>query len=51
MDSKGIMKLQRTLLPLIHNNIPENLSAEIIEKVKLISREDALTSIHIPTGI
>ncbi len=51
MDSKGIMKLQRTLLPLIHNNIPENLSTQIIEKVKLISREEALTSIHIPSGI
>ncbi len=51
LDSKGIMKLQRILLSLIHNNIPENISTQIIEKVKLISREEALTSIHIPSGI
>ncbi|TAL62920.1 MAG: ATP-dependent DNA helicase RecG, partial [Bacteroidetes bacterium] len=48
LDSKGIWKLQRTLIAQINKNIPETLSQEIIKKYNLISREEACTIIHTP---
>ncbi|MBI4932097.1 MAG: DUF559 domain-containing protein [Bacteroidetes bacterium] len=48
LDSNGIWKLQRALVPKINNNIPEILSASLIEKNKFISREEAIKNIHLP---
>src|ERR1035437_6083869 len=48
LDSKGIWKLQRTLVAQINKNIPETLSQEILKKHNLISREEAYKQIHLP---
>ena len=48
LDSRGIWKLQRTLVAQIDKNIPETLSEEIIKKHNLISREEAYRQIHLP---
>ncbi len=48
LDSNGIWKLQRALVPQIKNNIPEILSPSLIEKNKLLSREEAIKIIHLP---
>lgn len=48
LDSKGIWKLERTLVAQINKNIPETLSQEIIKKYNLISREEAFKIIHTP---
>ncbi len=48
LDSKGIGKLLRTLLPLIHNAIPETLPRDLMETTRLPSRQQTLTSIHFP---
>jgi len=48
LDSKGISKLQKTLLPLLLGQFPETLSSEIIQNLKLIPREEAIINIHFP---
>jgi len=48
LESKGILRLQKALIPLIKNKIPETLSSQIINGLKLISREEALKNIHLP---
>ena len=48
LDSKGIWKLQRTLVAQINKNIPETLSPTIIQKYNLIPREAAMKIIHTP---
>jgi ATP-dependent DNA helicase RecG len=48
LDSKGISKLQKTLLTNLQGIITETLSEEIISNLKLIPREDALINIHFP---
>src|ERR1017187_8292840 len=48
LDSKGIWKLQRTLVAQINKNIPETLSQEILKKHNLISHEEAYRQIHLP---
>jgi ATP-dependent DNA helicase RecG len=48
LDTKGIGRLQRTLIQLIKNNIPETLSAFICQRYQMISREEALKEIHFP---
>jgi ATP-dependent DNA helicase RecG len=51
LDSKGISKLLKTLLISLEGKIPETLSAEIIQNLKLIPREEALINIHFPVNI
>jgi len=51
VDSKGIAKILKALIELIPQNITENLSKILLEKYKLISREDALRFIHFPTNV
>lgn len=51
LDSKGIWKLERTLVALINKNIPETLSEEVIRKLRLIPREEALKIIHQPDNL
>ncbi|HEY6160833.1 MAG TPA: ATP-dependent DNA helicase RecG [Bacteroidia bacterium] len=48
LDSKGISRLLKTLVPLIPKKITETLSQELISKYKLLSREEALRNIHLP---
>jgi ATP-dependent DNA helicase RecG len=48
LDTKGIARLQRTLIQSIKNNIPETLSPSICQRYKMISREEAVKEIHFP---
>jgi ATP-dependent DNA helicase RecG len=48
LDTKGITRLQRTLIQLIKNNIPETLSPAICNRYQMISREEAIKEIHFP---
>lgn len=47
-NSKSISKCQRTLLNTLKNYIPEILSQEIIDKLKLLARELTFENIHFP---
>ncbi len=51
VDSKGIVKIVKALMEVVNNNVPENLSNEILDRYKLISREDALRYIHFPSNL
>ena len=48
LESKGICKLQKVLINLLRNKIDEILPDDLIYKLKLISREDAIKNIHLP---
>ncbi len=48
LDSKGIARLQKALVALIRNNIPETLSNTIIDRFQMLSREEAVKQIHFP---
>ena len=48
LDTKGIARLQKTLVMQIRNNIPETLSPAIIERFQLMQREEAVKQIHLP---
>jgi ATP-dependent DNA helicase RecG len=48
LDSRGISKLMKTLLPLLQGTISETLSLKLIQALKLIPREEALLHIHFP---
>jgi len=48
LDSKGIERLQKTLVPQIKGKLEETLSQKIISQYKLISREEAQLNIHLP---
>lgn len=50
LDSKGIMRLQHTLLTQAAGNIPETLPEYLMEQYKLPSRAEALSHIHFPQG-
>ena len=50
LNSNGISKLQRKLIPEIIDYIPENLSEKIINEHKLISKKEAIKSIHFPSN-
>jgi len=50
IDSKGIHKLIKTLLVAIQDKIPETLSEQIIQNLKLISRQEAIIQIHFPVS-
>lgn len=47
LDSRGIAKLTKTLVAMV-DMIPETLTPEIINRLKFISREQALKNIHYP---
>jgi len=51
LDSKGISKLTKTLTAMCKGSIDEILPAEVMEKHKLIAREDALIQIHFPADM
>jgi len=48
LDSKGIARLQKSLVILIKNNIPETLSMEVMERFQMLTREEAIKQIHCP---
>ncbi len=48
LDSKGISKLTRTLIAQVKDAIKETLSDQILNKLKLTPRDEALLNIHYP---
>jgi ATP-dependent DNA helicase RecG len=48
LDSKGILKLTQTLLAHENFRVAENLSAVLLEHLKLIGKEKAIRCIHFP---
>jgi len=48
LDSKGISKIMRNLLVQVKGFIPETLSQDIWGRLRFISREEALLTIHFP---
>ncbi|MES2286537.1 MAG: ATP-dependent DNA helicase RecG [Bacteroidota bacterium] len=48
LDSKGIARLQKSLVLLIKKNIPETLSSAVLERFQMLSREEAVKQIHFP---
>lgn len=48
LDSKGISKIVFRALADAHGRIPETLSADILSRLRLISREEAIINIHFP---
>jgi ATP-dependent DNA helicase RecG len=49
LNSNGIGKLTRQLVEEIKNAIPENLPEEILQRFKLMRRQDAIAQVHIPS--
>jgi ATP-dependent DNA helicase RecG len=47
LNSRAISKIIKNLMPLLQNNIDENLSKELIEKYRFPSKQDALINIHL----
>ncbi|MCX6310445.1 MAG: ATP-dependent DNA helicase RecG [Bacteroidetes bacterium] len=50
LDSKGIMKLQKTLSLMIDKQIEETLPEKTISNLKLLSKEESLRQIHFPSN-
>ncbi|MFO7873865.1 MAG: ATP-dependent DNA helicase RecG [Bacteroidales bacterium] len=48
LDSKGIGKLLKTLLPQARSHIRETLPAHLLEPLRLLPRDETLTNIHFP---
>ena len=48
LNSKGILKLIKNLIPLLKNDIKETLSLKILTQLNLPTKEDSLINIHIP---
>lgn len=50
LDSKGILKLQKTLSLMLDKQVPESLPQNVLDQLKLLSREEALKQIHFPSN-
>ncbi|MCF8303848.1 MAG: ATP-dependent DNA helicase RecG [Bacteroidales bacterium] len=50
LNSKGISKLIKTLLSEVQGHIPETLALPVLEKTKLLAREEAIINIHFPAN-
>jgi len=48
LNSRGILKLIKNLIPLLKNDIEETLSPRIIKDLNLPSKEESLIDIHVP---
>jgi ATP-dependent DNA helicase RecG len=48
LNSRGIEKLVKTLLPQVIEQIPETLNADLHDRLKMISRKSAFENIHVP---
>ena len=51
LNNKAIGKLTQALLPQLKNQIRETLSGDLLQKLNLLSREEALCNIHFPKNI
>ena len=51
LDSKGLAKIWKIVVVQMSHNIPEVLSDELLQKYRLVSREQALRMIHFPLEI
>ena len=51
LDSKGISKLIKTILSNCKGNVPEILTDELVNNLKLLSREQAFYQIHYPSDM
>ncbi len=51
LNTKGIEKLTKTIVPLLKNNIPETLSHSLVQELKLMPREIAYQQIHHPSSV
>ncbi|MCK5776654.1 MAG: ATP-dependent DNA helicase RecG [Bacteroidales bacterium] len=49
-DSKGISKIQKSLVEIMPQQVQEILSAELLQKYDLVGREQALRMIHFPAS-
>ena len=50
LDSRGIGKLMRTLLPLVIDHVNETLPPHLLEAIRLPDRKTTLSDIHFPSG-
>ena len=50
LDSKGISKLLKTLLPMAQGAVPETLPRQLLEITRLPGREESLVNIHFPAN-
>jgi ATP-dependent DNA helicase RecG len=50
LDSTGILKLQRVLVPLVMEHIKEALPAYLVDKLRLMPRKEALYNVHLPVN-
>ncbi|WP_162342356.1 ATP-dependent DNA helicase RecG [Cyclobacterium salsum] len=50
LDSKGISKILKALLPLALPKIPETLPIPILNALKLVSKKESIKEIHFPSG-
>lgn len=48
LDTKGISRLQKTLISSIPNKIKETLPEDVVSKLRFITREEAFKNIHFP---
>ncbi len=48
LDSRGISRLTRNLIDMLKGNINETLPDYVLQKIKCVSREEALINIHFP---
>ena len=51
LNSKGIHKLLKELLPQIKGKIDETLSNDILSRLVLVNKEEALLNIHNPRSL
>ncbi len=50
LDSKGLSRMLKGLLPLALPKLPETLPAALIESLALLPKRDAIREIHFPSG-
>jgi ATP-dependent DNA helicase RecG len=50
LNSKGIHKIQKNLVPQLGGKINETLPFEILDRLKLISKEEAVINVHQPVN-
>lgn len=48
LNNKNLVKLLKELIVLAQGKVPETLSSEILDKLSLMNREEALRNIHFP---
>ncbi len=49
LDSKAMLKLTKILVPLAEGKVPETLPQSVVDRLKMLSRAQALQQIHFPS--